>query len=137
MNITTFYGDISFAPTGENIAKSIYTIQILNGSSQIVSPLQDASTSLVYPIPWNISTFVTTSSQTTQVISTTGVQVTTSSYIPTNEIFQYCRNVSFSFIVPFQFEFCWDLEFTTDCQLISNFSIDGVVFSTDTTSFSN
>lgn len=47
----TFYGNISFDPTGKNLGKPMVLFQVLNGKYKVVSPPKWASTKLVHPRP--------------------------------------------------------------------------------------
>lgn len=48
-NLRTFYGNIKFAPTGQNIAKPTVLRQIQQGKLRVVAPVEWASWPLVYP----------------------------------------------------------------------------------------
>lgn len=45
----TFYGNIKFAPTGQNVAKPMVLRQIQNGEYRLVAPLEWADSKLVFP----------------------------------------------------------------------------------------
>jgi len=54
LDVTTFYGPINFDETGKNAAKPMGSIQILDGSIQVVAPSNAAVADMVYPMPpWN------------------------------------------------------------------------------------
>ena len=48
-DMQTFYGNVKFAPTGQNTAKPMILRQVQNGKYQLVAPLKWADTKLVYP----------------------------------------------------------------------------------------
>jgi len=48
-NLQTFYGNIKFAPTGQNVAKPMVLRQIQRGKLRVVAPVEWASWPLVYP----------------------------------------------------------------------------------------
>jgi len=48
-NLKTFYGNIKFAPTGQNVAKPMVLRQIQRGKLRVVAPVEWASWPLVYP----------------------------------------------------------------------------------------
>jgi branched-chain amino acid transport system substrate-binding protein len=48
----TFFGPIQFNSAGENIAKDMFTVQILNDNIAVVAPKLASTKSFVYPIPW-------------------------------------------------------------------------------------
>ena len=48
-NMRTFYGDIKFASTGQNVAKPMVLRQIQNGKFNVVAPLQWATWPVMYP----------------------------------------------------------------------------------------
>ena len=50
-NMQTFYGNIKFAPTGQNIAKPMALRQIINGKYVVVSPAKWAEAPVVFPKP--------------------------------------------------------------------------------------
>ena len=45
----TFYGNIKFAATGQNIAKPMVLRQIQNGEYKLVAPLEWADSKFMYP----------------------------------------------------------------------------------------
>ena len=51
----TFYGNIKFAPTGQNTAKPMVLFQVIcdgnNCENKVVAPTKWATTELVHPIP--------------------------------------------------------------------------------------
>jgi branched-chain amino acid transport system substrate-binding protein len=51
LNVDTFYGPIDFDETGKNAGKPMGTIQILDGSPQVVAPTEAAVADIVYPMP--------------------------------------------------------------------------------------
>jgi branched-chain amino acid transport system substrate-binding protein len=51
LDVVTFYGPIKFDATGKNVAKSMGTIQILDGQIKVVAPQEAAVTNMVYPQP--------------------------------------------------------------------------------------
>jgi len=51
LDITTFYGQIKFNSTGENVTKPMVTIQIQNGKVVTVYPSNVANATLQYPTP--------------------------------------------------------------------------------------
>jgi branched-chain amino acid transport system substrate-binding protein len=54
LDVTTFYGPINFDETGKNAAKPMGSIQILDGSIEVVAPSAAAVADMVYPMPgWN------------------------------------------------------------------------------------
>lgn len=48
-DMQTFYGNIKFAPTGQNIAKPMVLRQVQGGEYKLVAPTKWADTKLVYP----------------------------------------------------------------------------------------
>jgi branched-chain amino acid transport system substrate-binding protein len=48
-NLRTFYGNIKFAPTGQNVAKPTVLRQIQKGKLRVVAPIEWASWPLIYP----------------------------------------------------------------------------------------
>jgi len=48
-NMQTFYGNVKFAPTGQNIAKPMVLRQLQNGKYKLVAPSQWADTKLNFP----------------------------------------------------------------------------------------
>jgi hypothetical protein len=56
LNFTTFYGQIAFTSTGENLAKGMVSTQIINGKIEIISPLDVKTADFVYPITHQTST---------------------------------------------------------------------------------
>ena len=51
LDVNTFYGRISFDPTGKNEARPMGTVQIHDGNAQVVAPANAAVTDLIYPAP--------------------------------------------------------------------------------------
>ncbi len=51
LDVVTFYGPIKFDATGKNVAKSMGTIQILDGQIKVVAPQAAGVTDMVYPQP--------------------------------------------------------------------------------------
>ena len=51
LDAATFYGRISFDPTGKNAAKPMGAIQIQNGDIRVVAPANAAVAELLYPAP--------------------------------------------------------------------------------------
>ena len=47
--LRTFYGNIKFAPTGQNIAKPMVLRQVQKGKFRVVAPVEWASWPLIYP----------------------------------------------------------------------------------------
>ena len=48
-DMQTFYGNVKFAPTGQNIAKPMVLRQIQNGEYKLVAPLDWADSTLMFP----------------------------------------------------------------------------------------
>jgi branched-chain amino acid transport system substrate-binding protein len=50
-NIMTMYGPIRFNEKGQNIAKGMLVVQVQNGKSVVVYPVEGAQAKFIYPIP--------------------------------------------------------------------------------------
>ncbi|MDC0254890.1 amino acid ABC transporter substrate-binding protein [Bacteriovoracales bacterium] len=50
-NMQTFYGNIRFGKTGQNIAKPMVLFQVQNGKNAVVAPTEWASSKLIWPAP--------------------------------------------------------------------------------------
>ena len=51
MDVDTFYGPIDFDETGKNVAKPMGTIQIQDGVTRLVAPVDVSVADLIYPAP--------------------------------------------------------------------------------------
>jgi len=77
LDLQLFYGDVKFDPTGENTAKALLTVQILDGIIQIIEPISTATANFIYPIPYpttaptNIPTVAPTTTTPTSAPTTT------------------------------------------------------------------
>lgn len=50
-DMQTFYGNVKFAPTGQNIAKPMALRQIIDGKYKVVAPTKWAETPVIFPKP--------------------------------------------------------------------------------------
>lgn len=126
-NENTFYGQIQFAADGSNSAKPMYTVQILDGFSYLVTPDSHAEHAFVYPIPYPstttgvVQTTLSLNQTTTSPLVTTASLVTTGDLLPVNASFNTCFNDT---LLGLKFEICWILNFF-NCQADSMITLDG------------